>query len=480
VFTVNGEELNIFQLLRRANYQGAAIQFEESEQYGFRQWSLLSRGTQRRMLEASDKYIQEIQSQQPSHSEHRQSEDQQNESTVAEDFLGVANSENGTLLGNIGSVSIDSNNICVELNQPPPFPDEDVSGCGGAGSNVSPPLGSLSLPTGTDSEQFDPSHFTELGDEDLVVINASCQLSSAVIGQHDSCNDDVDGSDVLKKRKLKFSEAFLDFVCRQNIAKAPAMEWINDMRRENVDFDVEDMPRTWKTLTKPTTDDELEFLVRPIHVFSHGGKQAKLVHFGLIRTLRKHLPYIINATFPNPATRPKVPHLRLELWTDGVELCNYGSENDLWPVALTVVSIGSQHDGEHVYVPPWARKVLMLSLYLGSHKPSQPAPVFREIVDELKLLDPRERGPDRPFHLGNHNVREEFTASLIRFVADHPARCFVKNIKGCQSHGMCEKCTNNGERVHHVSGMVIWQVTELELRTDELFLTYPNHTKKVC
>jgi hypothetical protein len=476
VFEVNGEYLNIFQLLRRANYQGAALQCDDSEHYGFGQWSLLSRGTQRCMLEASEKYLIDLKARQPI-------------GDVVSDV--VSHDEQPQHPQRATDVSVDFDLGSHQLEEEDAHPTADVVGgvvpthdVVGAGQEATEHIADLH---GGAFGLYDPSCFNELDDNDVFVLGDVAHQRAAnieLLGDVDDVtrgaglNTDVDSIGGSDRRRLKFSEAFLDFVCRMNIAKAPAMKWINDMRAENVDFDVSEMPRTWKTLTKPTTEDDFEFLQRPIQVFTYPGKKAKVIHFGLIRTLRKHLPYIMKATFPK-GNGPKIPHLRIELWTDGVELCNYGSENDLWPIAMTVVSIGAQHDGEHVFVPPWARKVLMLSLYLGSHKPSQPAPIFREVVDELKLLDPRERFDDRPTYLGNLNVREEFTASIIRFVADHPARCFVKNILGCQSHSLCEKCTNFGERVHLISGMVIWQVTGLNLRTDELFLTYPRHTKQV-
>ena len=256
------------------------------------------------------------------------------------------------------------------------------------------------------------------------------------------------------------------------------MQWIRELGDEDVEFDAISMRKSWKTIAKPRTDKELAYYdsISPIETFVNDGKTASFCNFGLMNVLRRHLPFLVKATFPNGGA-PPAPHLRVEMWTDGVELCRTGIENNLWPVAITVVSIGATHDGMHVFVPPWARKVLTIALFLGSNKPAHPEVLLRHAVKDLKLLDPRERS-DRPDVEESEAAREIMTVTLIRFLADCPARCLAKFIMGHTSTFLCEKCVLRGHNVG-TSAMCIWQVQRLDLRVDDLFLTYENHAKKV-
>lgn len=280
-----------------------------------------------------------------------------------------------------------------------------------------------------------------------------------------------------KTPELRFSASFCDLVCRTNLAKDTAMKWIKEMKENKVVFDLNTMNISWKTLAKPKSKADQAFQSK-VKTFNLKRKQAKFVNFGLINTLRKHLPFIMKATFPDKRRAPEIPHLRIEMNFDGVELGETGRTKDLWPLCITVVAIGAHHDGDHVFVPPWARKVLIIAMFLGSAKPKHPEMILRHAVEDLKLLDPRPRS-DRDLDELEFDIRTIFTVTLIRFLADAPARALAKYIKGHASSFHCEKCNHRALLIHKLTKLCIWKVSELDLRCDAEFLQYENHVKKV-
>lgn len=508
VFRVRGEELNVFQVLKRAKYRGAIAKDPDAlEEYTFLHWRQIPRGTQRRMLDACHKYVQNAQllssSEMPEETttsdvNPRRSDGDGESSDIVPDGASDRGDHCDTTLN--GGEMLTARDPGDELTMMQEDSDDGDAPTlpyyyGVRGGTVANPWDS---PTTCCNEvnMCSPSTSPLIEPEDVERSSAMClSMWDSCAGRDNVVNDstdegwddyDADDEDfdeersrrMREKRRLRFSESVYDFVCRNSVPKEPFMRWINEMREEQVVFDLEDIPRTWTTIAKPVTVEDKELKNLPILEFkSSSGKFAKFVHFGLVRTLKKHLPHILKQTFPQ-GDCPPVPHLKIEMWTDGADLCNYGIENNLWPVAITVVAIGStsNYSGPHRFVPPSARKVLFVSLYLGSHKPSVPEPIFREVVEELKTLDPRPRS-DRPAV----SAGRPFTVTLIRFLADHPARCFAKNVKGIQSAEMCEKCVNKSKRFVGVSkhSQVIWTIDDLELRTDEKFLQYVDHMKEV-
>jgi hypothetical protein len=169
------------------------------------------------------------------------------------------------------------------------------------------------------------------------------------------------------------------------------------------------------------------------------------------------------------------------MWTDGVDFAKTGTMRHCWPIAISVIAVGSHYQGKHVLVPPEVCKPIMVGLYLGSTgKPENGNILLRQTVDELKVLDPRPRPEE-------HRVKNEstkaahaanFTVSLARFLADTPARAVAKNIYGHNSLQLCEKCTVEGKRFPGM-GTAAFQVQNLNLRTDDQFEEYLSHVREV-
>jgi hypothetical protein len=244
-------------------------------------------------------------------------------------------------------------------------------------------------------------------------------------------------------------------------------------------MDIMTMPVTWKNLAK-VSKQEKEELGQILELKADDENLAKYIHLGLAKMISRSLPLILAKTFPNPGEAPAVPHLRLELWTDGVEVCATGAKNDLWPIVVSVLAVGSHFEGPHRIVPPAVCKPIVVGYYLGGHKPSHGNALLRNVVDELKVLDPRTRPmSDRPHtKVTKFSCSANFTVSVTRFIADTLARSLFKNIYGHMSHYFCEKCEATPQKLPNTS-VKVWPITALELREDALFESYARHAKKV-
>jgi hypothetical protein len=279
-----------------------------------------------------------------------------------------------------------------------------------------------------------------------------------------------------RHERAKFSVLWRDWCIQQQLEKKPAMEFIRELKREDPIMDLDTMQVTWKNLAK-VSKKEKEDIGEILELTADDERTAKYIHLGLARMISRVLPLLLEKTFPN-GDKPTAPHLRLEMWTDGCEPSRTGAQNELWPIVVCVIAIGSVYDGPHRAVPVNASKPIMVAYFLGGSKPYHGNVLLRNVVDELLVLDPRPRPmSERPKTATTQFAfTANFTATLSRFIADTPARSLFKNVYGHSSTFFCEKCDVGFERV---GGVKFWNITDLNLREDHLFETYERHTRPV-
>jgi hypothetical protein len=329
-----------------------------------------------------------------------------------------------------------------------------------------------------DAEDMDEAEDVEEGVEEAEDIQDTPLFSAEDF--EDLREVDEDGTDF---EKPKFSAMFRDWVIRKNIPKSSAMEFIRDLKSErDLVFDLVEMNTTWEALAKFSKKErEAMSQVQSVPVVVPF-KIGQYVHLGLATMLGTFLDRIVDRTFrglPKPSSKP---HIQLEMWTDGVDLARTGRMRHCWPIAVSVVAVGDNYEGNHVLVPPEMSKPIMVGFYLGSTgKPENGNVLLRQTVDELKVLDPRCRpARDRPGVTPTTAAAHfaKFTASLVRFVADTPARSLAKNVFGHTSSYFCEKCCVMGRKYKGI-GIASFQVQDLPLRKDSEFETYTTHLREV-
>lgn len=285
------------------------------------------------------------------------------------------------------------------------------------------------------------------------------------------------------RRRLKFSEMWRDFVISNNIPRLVGQRFINQLKLEDPEWNIHEMPYSWVTLAKITPKEMKGVGTIETRLGRNSKKSEKFLDFGLYNMLVKHLDKFVNAAFPNGG-KPTIPHVNLEFSTDGAPLCGSGRDNDLWPVCVTPLSVGptSAYDDEtqHRRIPTCNRKIITIGYHLGPGKPSHPEKLLRAMVNELKTLDPRPRQgrtPEIDAENDGEQKRSVLTVSLQRGAADMPATSFAKGTYGVMSTFGCDKCEEPGRKFKG-TGMSIYATTNLKLREDCKFMDYDNHVKK--
>lgn len=239
------------------------------------------------------------------------------------------------------------------------------------------------------------------------------------------------------------------------------------------------MPLTWSTLVGVTAKEKKAIADIQV-VKNQKGAEALYMHLGVAKSIQVVLKGILSRTFED-GKFPSKPHLFLELWTDGVELHETGIQRHLWPVCFRVVSVGESMDGPRFLVPPHASRPLMATFFLGSSKPTHGNILIDDFVAEMIVLNPKlelKKKPERT-NITADAWDADFTASLVRVLADTPARALLKGIFGHTSTFFCEKCDARFESIRG-EGVRVYPCQCGNPRRKEEFLTYANHVKKVC
>ncbi|XP_049280036.1 uncharacterized protein LOC125762223 [Anopheles funestus] len=139
---------------------------------------------------------------------------------------------------------------------------------------------------------------------------------------------------------------------------------------------------------------------------------------------------------------PEVSHFSLQVSVDGLPLFK-SSANQFWPVLIKVVELPNA-------------PVMPVAIFCGKKKPDSVEEFLRPFVDEMNSLI------ESGMNLGEKLI----TFSISAFIADSPARSFIKAVMGCNALHGCTKCTVVGTKVE---GRVIFESVDALVRTDAGF-----------
>uniref|UniRef100_A0A4Y0BCY6 Transposase domain-containing protein n=1 Tax=Anopheles funestus TaxID=62324 RepID=A0A4Y0BCY6_ANOFN len=141
-----------------------------------------------------------------------------------------------------------------------------------------------------------------------------------------------------------------------------------------------------------------------------------------------------------------VTELKLKFFVDGLPL-HRSSETTFWPILMSI------EDMPHI--PPMA-----VAIFYGSSKPGSVEQILRPLVEELNLL------LVQGIRLGVQQTLVRL--KVLAFVADSPARSFIKACVSCNAGEGCMKCKVNGRR-HPRSRAVTYSGINHPPRTDAEF-----------
>lgn len=274
----------------------------------------------------------------------------------------------------------------------------------------------------------------------------TCQPCSSLIDEsHVSSSSDSDSSD-----SIDFSnefEYFKDTELNENTIKAPAGSSLivaqdsfeNDLRvcfakhhaSQNLINDMLSILRKQGHKTLPVDARTLMRTPRNRNEFIISIKPGNYIHFGIAESL-KHT--ILNSNCEVPKT------ISLNINVDGLPIAK-SSGSQLWPILGDVVGLSAEP--------------FIIGIYHGFSKPENCNEYLRQFVEEYLSLE------RNSVMVGNRT----YSLRLNCFIADAPAKAFIKDTKGHNAYYGCSKCTCHGKFLDKV----VFLDTSASLRTDTSF-----------
>lgn len=196
-------------------------------------------------------------------------------------------------------------------------------------------------------------------------------------------------------------------------------------------FVTETLPKTAKTLLKTPRKLDISFVT--------GGKYF---YFGVLNNVLEAMNFSEISTHQFPCTKGFADDIiTITLSTDGIPLCK-SSGVTFWPILMRVDQSVD-------------REPRLCALFCGNAKPSCIQEFLRPLIVEIKELE----------QIGFNFKGRTYKIRISSFIADAPARAFVKCIKGHTAYHSCERCEDEGEWL----GRVAFSNTPGILRSDESF-----------
>uniref|UniRef100_A0A182W8C9 Transposase domain-containing protein n=1 Tax=Anopheles minimus TaxID=112268 RepID=A0A182W8C9_9DIPT len=195
------------------------------------------------------------------------------------------------------------------------------------------------------------------------------------------------------------------------------------------------LPKDARTLVKTPTGVGKKIIPIPGGDFWYGGLKP---------VLTQHLQNV----------NPEVTPFSLDVSIDGLPLHNAGP-TQLWPILVRVVELPK--------LP-----VMTVATFCGPSKPASITPFLEPLVDELNLIQREGLAiGDKIFHF-----------KIRAFIADSPARAFIKATTSYVGYHGCLKCSVIGE-YDDFGKKIIFNTVDAPLRTDEGFRNRvcPDHHK---
>lgn len=284
-------------------------------------------------------------------------------------------------------------------------------------------------PPETNSSSFIPD-YVHLS-ENPVVATANHAVSQkgivistlAIIG---SCNDDIDSNQTELSESLELQLS--NWAVKNNITHNA----ISDLLKIVDPFVTDTLPLSAKSLLKTPRNLTMTNL--------EGGK---FFFFGIEKFLIDIIKNVELNDFYFPFIDCDKRNLvTLTLSTDGIPICK-SSNTTLWPILIRI-------DQAMNYGP------FPCAIFCGNGKPASIISFMSDVVKELLLLTAS----------GVEVNGEHYTIKISCFVADRPARSFVKCIKGHGAYHSCERCDDEGD---YKFNRVVYSKHPCVSRTNETF-----------
>lgn len=148
---------------------------------------------------------------------------------------------------------------------------------------------------------------------------------------------------------------------------------------------------------------------------------GKFYYFGIEKFLIDVIQTCKLTNFQFPMFKNETNILTITLSTDGIPICK-SSNVTLWPILFRI--------DQAMHVGPFP-----CAIFCGASKPSTIYQFMKDLVDELRIVT------TKTFDVNG----KCFKVKISCFVADRPARSFVKCIKGHGAYHSCERCEDEGE-----------------------------------
>lgn len=238
----------------------------------------------------------------------------------------------------------------------------------------------------------------------------------------------------VEPQKPPFKKAIQNWALKHNVTHAAINDYLQIM---NDYFPESNLPKDARTLLQtPKTLDIHEVSGGRFASFSLRELILDRIKLGL--DFKSHLPNCVIKTLQKNYDPKTV--LTLSLGVDGVPICN-SNRKQFWPI-LGILD-------QCVLDTPF-----LIGLFYGENKPSD-TNFLQNFINEMKDLE----------NNGLVVNSIQYTFRISKWLADSPARSFLKSIKNHNGYHACERCTQRGVYL----GRMVYSESVETLRTDEDF-----------
>jgi len=303
----------------------------------------------------------------------------------------------------------------------PKLSEETVASTSGSGRHIGSSTSSISNGENTESEINSDS------DIDIEVHNEPQEEENDLYHTDQSSDNDVDNSKaIMSANESDTGVSLKQWALKNNISHSALNQLLQILNRVDLN-----LPQDARTLLGTTSKKNIE-------KFEIG----EFCYYGVKENLMKFLEGL------KPESLSKMQNLCLNFNIDGVPLY-HSSTICFWPILLTV------HDIEMM--------PLVVAIYCGPKKPDIDL-YLKEFVSEMNSLK----------YITVYG--KKYDIHVRSFIADAPAKAFLKQIKQHGAFFACDKCHTKGlynRKAHSVS----YDITIQKPRTDNEFRTamYPKH-----
>jgi hypothetical protein len=272
--------------------------------------------------------------------------------------------------------------------------------------------------------------------------------------------------------------------------KIPAtqMDLLTKLLRNNSKyFEFATLPKSWKTVVRIKKTDALKTHYN-VEEWGTAKNRKRYCYVGVEKRLTQYMhlyvekgsrgkqkashsqmqSYASYAIFIFTDCDDEPPHFEIVVNVDGGKFGTKGVMASLWPIQIQVWAVVPRGIGNCRRVLEGGNPPHIVGIHHAQKQPKDFSKYLMDFALEMIRLD-----PNQPVEEGNER---RVTCTLVAAICDTPARRKCKCAKGANAIFPCEKCMSLGTKVGKFFTS-IWDTDNLELRTDDEFLTYNLHLR---